>query len=133
LLILLRGKEHASRFLSTFIVKELEGRGPSPFCEFQSDLDASRKRICQATFEAVNFEILRDVNGVVCHSSSDPLFAIMDAELMHTREDAWGRPFLMLRACEACRAEFTVAVDLSREEFWQRLPRWFDIDPQVWA
>ena len=133
LLVVLRGKEHASRFLSTFIVKELEGRDASPFCELQSDLDASRKRICQAAFEAVTFEILRDVNGVVCHRSSDPLFAIMDAEMMQTREDTMGRPYLVLRACEACRAEFAVAVDVSREEFWQRLPQWFGIDPQVWA
>jgi hypothetical protein len=133
LLVLLRGKEHASRFLSTFIVRELEGRPASAFCEFQSDLDASRKRICQAAFEAVTFEILRDVNGVVCHRSSDPLFAIMDAELMQTREDTSGKPYLILRACEACRAEFAVTVDVSREELWQRLPQWFSIDPQVWA
>jgi hypothetical protein len=125
--------EHASRFLMVFIAKELEGRDASSFCEYQSDLDASRKRICQAAFEAVTFEILRDINDVVCHRMSDPLFSILDAELMQSREDASGRPYLILRACEACRAEFSFAVDVSREEFWQRLPNWFGIDPQVWA
>jgi len=133
LMVLLRGKEHACRFLSTFIVRELEGRNASAFCEFQSDLDLSRKRTCQAAFETVTFEILRDVNGVVCHRSSDPLFAIMDTEMMQTREDTSGGPYMTLRACEACRAEFAAAVDASREEFWQRLPQWFGIDPQVWA
>lgn len=133
LLILLQGKEHAARFLSAFIAKELEGRDASSFCEYQPDLDASRNRICQAAFETVTFEILRDVNGVICHRSSDPLFAILDAEMMQTREDVSGRPYLALRACEACRAEFAFAVDVSREEFWRKLPNWFGIDPRVWA
>lgn len=44
LLVLLRGKENASRFLSTFIVKELQERDVSVFCQFQSELDTSRKR-----------------------------------------------------------------------------------------
>lgn len=133
LLNLLRGKEHASRFLSTFIVNELEGRDPSPSCAHQLDSDGSRRRVCQAAFEAITFEILRDVNGVVCHRSSDPLFAMMDAELMQTREDPLGRPNSMLRACEFCRSEFGSAVDAAREEFWQRLPLWFGVDPQIWT
>ncbi|PPQ97789.1 hypothetical protein CVT26_012836 [Gymnopilus dilepis] len=98
LMNVLRGREHASRFLSTFVVNELEGREPSVNCLHRNsgagahgdggaggELDTVRKRICQATFEATTFEILRDVNGVVLHRSSDPLFAIMDADLMQTR------------------------------------------------
>ena len=132
LLNLLRGKEHAARFLSNFIVNELEGREASPSCENRMELDISRNRICQAAFEAVTFEILRDINGVVCHRSSDPLFAILDAEVMQARGDASGGP-AMLRACETCRSEFAAAVDSAREVFWQRLPGWFGVDPQVWA
>ncbi|PFH53733.1 hypothetical protein AMATHDRAFT_73160 [Amanita thiersii Skay4041] len=129
---LLKGKEHTSRFLSTFIVNELEGRQPSLACVYKTEIDPLRKRNCQAAFEAITFEILRDVNGVVCHRSSDPLFAIMDAELMQTREDPTGRTDLTVRACEFCRAEFSTVVDAAREEFWRRLPQWFGLDVHPW-
>ncbi|KAH0589639.1 hypothetical protein H2248_005368 [Termitomyces sp. 'cryptogamus'] len=133
LLSLLRGKEHSSRFLSTFIVKELEGREPSMSCIHRMELDVARRRICQAAFEAITFEILRDINGPTCQRSSDPLFAILDAELMQTREDPLGRLNSALRACEFCRSEFGAAVDAAREDFWQALPTWFGIDPVVWS
>lgn len=126
LLNALRGREHASRFLSTFVVNELEGRDPSQNCTHRNDPDPFRKRICQATFEATTFEILRDVNGVVFHCSSDPLFAIMDADLMQNRTDS-NRLSLLHRACEACRVEFTASVDAAREEMWHKLPVWFGI------
>ncbi|KAF8232200.1 hypothetical protein L208DRAFT_25144 [Tricholoma matsutake] len=60
------------------------------FCLHSSSRSFKRETcLCFANFnpswiphenEAVTFEILRDVNSVVCHRSSDPLFAIMDAE-----------------------------------------------------
>lgn len=129
----LRGREHASRFLSTFVVNELEGREPSPNCLHRNDADPFRKRICQATFEATTFEILRDVNGVVFHRSSDPLFAIMDADLMQTRSDStYGRLSLLHRACEPCRLEFTASVDAAREDMWHKIPMWFGIDLSSW-
>ncbi|KAG5643446.1 hypothetical protein DXG03_000919 [Asterophora parasitica] len=128
LLNLLRGKEHGSRFLSTFIVNELEGREPSTSCIYRMEPDGARRRICQAAFEAITFEILRDINGTVCQHNSDPLFAIMDSELMQTREDLLGRAHPSLRACEYCRSEFGAAVDHAREDFWQRLPLWFGVD-----
>ncbi|KAG6899486.1 hypothetical protein C0993_009780 [Termitomyces sp. T159_Od127] len=133
LLNLLRGKEHSSRFLSTFIVKELEGREPSMSCLYRMEPDVARRRVCQAAFEAITFEILRDINGTICQRSSDPLFAILDAELMQTREDPLGRLNSALRACEYCRSEFGAAVDAAREDFWQRLPTWFGIDPVAWS
>ncbi|KAG6828807.1 hypothetical protein H0H92_006689 [Tricholoma furcatifolium] len=133
LLSLLRGKEHTSRFLSTFIVNDLEGREPSTACVHRMELDAARRRVCQSAFEAITFEILRDINGTLCQRSSDPLFTIMDAELMQTREDPLGRPNSTLRACEFCRSEFGAAVDTAREDFWQRLPSWFGLDPMMWA
>lgn len=130
---LLKGKEHASRFLSTFIVNELEGREPTPNCVYRMVQEPSRRRNCQAAFEAITFEILRDVNGVVCQRSSDPLFAIVDAELMQTRDDPSARQTPGLRVCEYCRLEFGSVVDIAREEFWQKLPVWFGVDPQGWA
>ena len=124
----LRGREHASRFLSTFVVNELEGREVCAGCVHRNETDPFRKRICQATFEATTFEILRDVNGVVFHRSSDPLFAIMDADLMQTRnESASGRLNLLHRACEPCRVDFTASVDAARDEMWRKLPIWFGI------
>ncbi|KXN90801.1 hypothetical protein AN958_03455 [Leucoagaricus sp. SymC.cos] len=132
LMNILKGKEHASRYLSTFIVNELEGRQPSTACTYLQEKDPIRRRTCQAAFEAITFEILRDVNGVVCHRSSDPLFAIVDAELMQTREDASSTTGASLRACEQCRAEFAVVVDAVREEFWNKLPFWFDLDVPNW-
>ncbi|KAF8639534.1 hypothetical protein AX17_001439 [Amanita inopinata Kibby_2008] len=129
---LLKGKEHASRFLSTFIVNELEGRESALTCLYKNDADPLRRRHCQAAFEAITFEILRDVNGVVCHRSSDPLFAIMDAELMQTREDSSGRYDMTMRVCEFCRSEFSAVVDAAREEFWRRIPQWFGLDMHPW-
>lgn len=113
LMNLLKGREHASRFLSTFIVNELEGREPSLNCIHNRDEDTAQRRACQAAFESITFEILRDVNGVT-HRSSDPLFAIVDAELMQTRDDTQGQASV-LRACEFCRLEFGAAVDRSAE------------------
>ncbi|KAK2464318.1 hypothetical protein APHAL10511_003775 [Amanita phalloides] len=124
---LLKGKEHASQFLSTFIVNELENREPVANCTHGNEPDLLRRRHCQAAFEAITFEILRDVNGVVCHRSSDPLFAIMDAELMQTREEPVGQYGVSMRVCEYCRAGFSAAVDHAREEFWRKLPQWFGL------
>lgn len=85
------------------------------------------------TFEATTFEILRDVNGVVYHRSSDPLFAMMDAELMQNRSESGStRSNRLQRACEPCRVEFTAAVDNAREELWSRLASWFDVDLPSW-
>ncbi|KAJ7647368.1 hypothetical protein FB45DRAFT_893265 [Roridomyces roridus] len=127
LMNLLKGREHGSRFLSTFIVNELEGREPSAGCVHNREEDMAQRRACQAAFESITFEILRDVNGVT-HRSSDPLFAIVDAELMQTRDDGHGS---ILRACESCRGEFGAAVDQAREEFWSKLPGWFGVDLEV--
>ncbi|KIY50401.1 hypothetical protein FISHEDRAFT_65004 [Fistulina hepatica ATCC 64428] len=134
LMALLKGREHASRFLSTFIVSHLEGRTPSAHCLYRrggpptNPEEHLRARTCQSAFEAVTFEILRDVNGVVCHRSSDPLFAMVDAELMQSRGDRQD-----LRTCEACRQEFGAAVDTAREEFWRLLPKWFGVEVLSWG
>ncbi|KAK0455458.1 uncharacterized protein EV420DRAFT_1553764 [Desarmillaria tabescens] len=130
LVSLLKGREHASRFLSTFIVNQLEGRAPASECIHRQQLDSTRQRVCQAVFEAITFEMLRDANGVVCHRSSDPLFAIMDAELIQTTYD---RQSTNLRPCEYCRSEFSSIVDAARAEFWRLLPEWFGIDVPSWG
>ena len=146
LLRALKGREHASQFLSMFIVTELEGRVPSANCVHLASnpggdptTNTNRRTVCQVTFEATTFEVLRDVNGVVFHTSSDPLFAMMDADLMQRSpggsnaggvngQAANGRPGSLHNACEPCRMEFASAVDVAREEMWHRLPRWFGVD-----
>ena len=129
----LRGREHASRFLSTFVVRELECRDSSESCLYRNEQDPFRSRICHAAFETTTFEILRDVNGIVCHRTSDPLFAIMDAELMqYRRELGNARLNFLHRACEPCRVEFTTAVDNNREKMWSKLPTWFNVDLLSW-
>jgi hypothetical protein len=123
LLHVLKGREHAARYLSTFIATDLESRARSEHCLYAS-ADAAQKRICSATFEATTFEVQRDMNGVIFHRTSDPLFAMMDADLMQASQ----RGGQLQRACESCRIEFSNAVDAGREEMWHRLPNWFGID-----
>jgi len=129
----LRGREHASRFLSTFVVHELECRDSFAGCLYRHEQDPFRSRICQVAFESTTFEILSDINGIVCRRSSDPLFAIMDAELIQNRSES-GNPRLNFRqrACEPCRVEFSASVDNNREEMWSKLPIWFNVDLLSW-
>lgn len=134
LLNVLRGREHASRFLSTFIVNELEGRDASEWCIHREEQHNVQRRACQIAFEAITFELLRDVNGIVCNRNSDPLYAIQDSELMQTRDDAPGTENVApYRACEACRTEFSAVVEAARMEFWAKLPQWFGVDLPNWG
>ncbi|TBU29539.1 hypothetical protein BD311DRAFT_660896 [Dichomitus squalens] len=130
----LRGKEQAARFFSTFIVTELEGRTPSQLCMHRNEVQPSLKRACQMAFEAVTFELIRDVNGMVCNRNSDPLFSIGESVTMQTRDDHPGiENKAAYRACEACRLEYSVIVEVAKEEFWRQLPSWFELDVKRWA
>ncbi|RPD63923.1 hypothetical protein L227DRAFT_496363 [Lentinus tigrinus ALCF2SS1-6] len=130
----LRGKEQAARFFSTFIVTELEGRGPSQLCVHRNELQTSRKRACQMAYEAVTFELIRDVNGMVNNRNSDPLFSIAESMAMQTRGDQPGvENKVAYRACEACRLEYGAIVAAARDEFWRHLPAWFEIELKAWA
>lgn len=130
----LRGRENASRFLSTFIVNELEGREPSQYCRYLEEGAPMPRNTCQIAFETVTFELLRDVNGVVCNRNSDPLYAIQDAELMQTRDDRPGEENRApCRACEACRLDFGTVVDAARAEFWELLPQWYGVEVDNWG
>ena len=129
-----RGKEQAARYFSTFIVKELEGRVPSEFCHNRHELQPSRKRRCQIAFEAVTYALIQDLNGLVLNRNSDPLFAIADSLLMQTREDAPGlENKAAIRACEACRLDYAAVVESVRQELWQRLPEWFELEVENWG
>ncbi|KAI0674983.1 hypothetical protein C8Q78DRAFT_965592 [Trametes maxima] len=130
----LRGKEAGARFFSTFIVTQLEGRGPSPHCLNRNEDHPSIKRACQMAFEAVTFELIRDMNGMVCNRNSDPLFTIAESVLMQTRNDQPGMENkAVCRACEACRMEYEAVVQTARQEFWRQLPTWFETPVANWG
>ena len=129
-----RGKEQTARYFSTFIVNELEGRMPCKFCLNRNELVPFRKRSCQVAFETITVSILRDSNGMLLNHNTDPLFAIADSLAMQTKEDAPGSEnTATYRACEACRLEYMAVVKAVREEFWRRLPEWFDLTVSNWA
>lgn len=133
LLCVLRGREHAARYFSTFIVNELEGRTPSAWCLRRNDPSPIAKRTCQMAFEAITFELLRDINGIISHRTSDPLYAMSDAEAMQTRESVPDDNPPTMRTCEICRAEFSSAVLTAKEDFWRKLPLWFSVDVSKWG
>jgi hypothetical protein len=136
LLHLLRGREHASRFFSTFIVNELEGRSPSEWCVHCNEGEFFLRRACHIAFEAITFELIRDTNidGGYCKRSADPLYAMAVAELMQNKGDIRGSEIKVnFRPCEACRGEFAAVVSTARQEFWQKIPGWFGIDVQNWG
>lgn len=131
---ILRGKEQSARYFSTFIVNSLEGRTPSKHCVHRHDKQTSRKRRCQVAFETITLGILRDANGIVLNHNSDPLFALSDSLLMQTKTDQPGLDNTMVyRACEACRMEYGVLVQAARDEFWMRLPEWFELTIENWG
>lgn len=134
LLKVLRGKEQAARFFSTFVVNELEGRAPSQWCLHRNELHMSSQRACQIAFEAITFDLIRDINGMVCNRNSDPLFAIAHTVVMQTKEDVPGMENKALyRACESCRLEYGAVVDAIREDFWRRIPEWFELEVPNWG
>ncbi|KAH7888792.1 hypothetical protein F5I97DRAFT_1855572 [Phlebopus sp. FC_14] len=133
LLGVLRGREHASRYFSTFIVNALEGRAPSNSCLRRNDTNPIAKLACQIAFEAITFELLRDVNGIVNNRTSDPLYAMAYAELIQTREDASEDHLSTMRTCERCRTEFSSMVVVAKEDFWRKLPGWFGVEVPDWG
>lgn len=129
-----RGKEQTARYFSTFIANDLEARVPSKYCLHRNDVIPSRKRTCQTAFETITVSILRDTNGMLLNHNTDPLFAIADSLAMQTKEDAPGlENNSAYRACEACRLEYGAVIQAVREEFWRRLPDWFDLSVSNWV
>ncbi|KAG1735095.1 uncharacterized protein EDB91DRAFT_1145192 [Suillus paluster] len=132
LLSVLKGREQASRFFSTFIVNHLEGRHVSRLCQYRKDSHPVNKT-CQIAFEAITFELLQDINGIISNRTSDPLYAMSEAEQMQLRDDPLGSEVSPMKTCETCRGDFGAEVDAAKEEFWKKLPKWFDIDVSPWG
>ncbi|TFL04840.1 hypothetical protein BDV98DRAFT_637763 [Pterulicium gracile] len=123
LLNVLRGKEMCSRFLSTFIVNQLEGRNASHLCAYRNNPPAART--CKFAFESITLELLRDVNGTACRHSSDALFAILDSQFLSDDDR------LSLHLCLPCQDAYTAVVVSARQELWNCLPSWFRLGSPV--
>jgi hypothetical protein len=132
LVLLLQGREAASRFFSTFIVNELENRRASETCFNQRQQDPALRRLCTSAFQLITFELLQDVNGLVTGRTADPLFAMQ--EVLNLQADP-GTPGLrnMFRACDSCRQELVVSVHAARNKFWDSLPEWFGVEVTQWG
>lgn len=132
LVLLLQGREAASRFFSTFIVNELENRRASDICFNRRQEDPAKRRLCTGAFQLITFELLQDVNGLITGCTADPLFAMQ--EVLNLQADP-GTPDTrnMFRACDACRQELVVSVHSARNKFWDSLPEWFGIEVTNWG
>lgn len=123
LYLTLRGREAASRYLSTFIVKHLESR---PIRD-----DCPQKRRCQMSFEAVTFDLIRDINGLLCSRNSDVLFAISETLSMLLAQDGQGG--IAYGVCSPCLEDYAAEVDGARNEIWSSLPEWFAVKVDTWG
>ncbi|KAI0305519.1 hypothetical protein B0F90DRAFT_1624486 [Multifurca ochricompacta] len=132
LVLLLQGREAASRFFSTFIVNELENRRASDTCFNRRQQDPAKRRLCTGAFQLITFELLQDVNGLITGRTADPLLAMQD--VLNLQADP-GTPEArnMFRACDACRQELTMSVHAARNKFWDSLPEWFGVEVTNWG
>ncbi|KAF5393199.1 hypothetical protein D9757_000531 [Collybiopsis confluens] len=127
---LLKGREDASRFFSTFLVNQLEGRQPSPDCIYLRIGNHSQRRSCQVAFENIFCSILRASNSLASYRSCDPLFSIIEADTICDGHD--GAQGLM-RPCEVCRSHFQLEVEAARDELWYSLPVFFNVHVSSWG
>lgn len=131
LVALLAGRENCSRFLSTFVVNELQNRRPFQHClhrasetvSFADDGDHSKKKPCQYAVERAMLELLKDCNGVVKGVTCDPLLAIKEVS------DLVKDPDPRFTACDACAADLGRIIRMARSGMWRYLPSWFGLEP----
>lgn len=132
LVLLLQGREAASRFFSTFVVTELENRRASDICFNRRQRDPAQRRWCTGAFQSIMFELLQDVNGLITGCTADPLFA-MQAVLNLQADPGTPDTRNMFRACDACRQELVESVRSARNRFWDSLPEWFGVEVASWG
>ncbi|KAJ7725419.1 hypothetical protein DFH07DRAFT_1002636 [Mycena maculata] len=127
LIVTLRGRERAQRFLADFVIKELQGRSPAPDCLYlEEDLPS---RMCRESFYFIMLNVLRSVGGIACGRDADPLFTLVQAVDMLSRTDfSDGHRQCGLKLCHPCKVDFANSATRAREEVWQLLPAWFTLD-----
>lgn len=121
-----RGREHAQKYVSVFIEKELTTR-PISFDCANSAIDNGRS--CKDSFYFIMVNTFRSVGGIACGREADPLCTLLHAVEMLSRTDfSNGRKQCGLKICEACKADFAVSVDSARKEVWELIPGWFGLE-----
>ncbi|KAJ6566855.1 hypothetical protein B0H19DRAFT_940218 [Mycena capillaripes] len=122
-----RGREAAQRYLSDFVIKELQGRPPASDCQYlEEDIPS---RMCRESFYFIMLNILRSVGGIASGRDADPLFTLVQAMDMLSRTDfSDGHRQCGLRLCHPCKLDFANSATHAREEVWKLLPTWFELD-----
>lgn len=127
LIITFRGREAAQRYMSDFVIKELQGRPPASDCLYLEEDVPSR--MCRESFYFIMLNILRSVGGIASGRDADPLFTLVQAMDMLSRTDfSDGNRQCGLRLCHPCKVDFAHSATLAREEVWKLLPTWFELD-----
>ncbi|CAK5279945.1 unnamed protein product [Mycena citricolor] len=122
-----RGREQAQKFLSDFVVEELQGRAPARDCAHSEDSAASRW--CRESFYFIMLNVLRSVGGIACGRDADPLFTLVQAVDMLSRTDfSDGHRQCGLKICHPCKVDFAKAANRARERVWKLLPEWFGLE-----
>ncbi|KAL5488385.1 hypothetical protein ACEPAI_6493 [Sanghuangporus weigelae] len=119
------GRENAQRVVASFIEQELNNREPATDCH-NRELSGDNGRHCRESFYFIMLNLLRAVGGLSSGRDCDPLFSLTQAAEMMNRSDfSDGTHFCSLKLCVACRADFSQAVKLAREQVWAQIPSWF--------
>ncbi|KAJ7915877.1 hypothetical protein B0H13DRAFT_1609994 [Mycena leptocephala] len=125
-----RGREAAQRYLTDFVIKELQGRVPAPDCVYLEE-DAP-SRMCRESFYFIMLNVLRSVGGIACGRDADPLFTLIQAMDMLSRTDfSDGHRQCGLKLCHPCKVDFANSATRAREEVWKLLPTWFELDEKM--
>jgi hypothetical protein len=132
LVLLLQGREAASRYLSTFIVNELEKRRASEACVNRWQEDPVLRRMCTGAFQLIMYELLQDVNGLITGYTTDPLLAMQEVLNLQAYPGT-SEARNVFRACDACRQDLVISVHAARNRFWDCLPAWFGIEVTSWG
>ena len=120
----LRGRQQAQIYMANFVQVEIQDRQPSRYCPRRV------RKECRDSFYFIALNLLRAIGGIACGRDADPLFSVLQAVEMLTREDfSDGERKCSLNICVHCQAEFTDRCHLAREEIWSLLPVWFGLEP----
>ena len=126
LMLAFQGKEAGQNFVSLFIARELEDRGPSPWCLSVHNKDSE---ICRDAFALVTYECMRALSGLTTGRETDPLFmlqCIVGLQIQQTGTDFDEKP--AARGCEICRADLRATIRRARQSIWDSIPGWFGIN-----
>ena len=83
---------------------------------------------CRESFYFIILNILRSVGGIANGRDADPLFTLIQAtETLFRTDFSEGQRLCGLRLCQPCKADFAISTAKAREEVWNLIPRWFEM------